>query len=179
MRICIKCKINKELDQFRFRKDRNRHITVCKQCMSIQSKEYRNKNIEEITRKHIIFRQINKEKIKIRNKISHEKRKDKIKLNYINNKQKIKENYLINNYGINSENYNNMFNNQGGCCKICKIHQSELKISLCVDHDHVTGKIRGLLCSACNRAIGLLKDDYKILENAFMYLKDSSTASKG
>jgi len=43
---------------------------------------------------------------------------------------------------------------------------------LCVDHDHNTGKIRGLLCNTCNRALGLLKDNKQLLINALKYLKN-------
>jgi len=51
----------------------------------------------------------------------------------------------------------------------CLICDSEEK--LVIDHNHKTGKIRGLLCSNCNCAIGLLKDDSTILESAITYLE--------
>lgn len=41
----------------------------------------------------------------------------------------------------------------------------------CIDHDHKTGKIRGLLCGFCNKAIGLLKENINILRNAIHYLE--------
>jgi hypothetical protein len=43
--------------------------------------------------------------------------------------------------------------------------------SWCIDHDHVTGQVRGLLCSDCNRAIGLLRDDPKTLRSAVQYVE--------
>ncbi len=43
---------------------------------------------------------------------------------------------------------------------------------MAVDHDHKTGKTRGLLCSNCNRGLGLLKDSIQIVKNALKYLKD-------
>ena len=43
--------------------------------------------------------------------------------------------------------------------------------SLHIDHDHKTGKVRGLLCHGCNTAIGLMKDDVNILTKAIEYLK--------
>ena len=55
-------------------------------------------------------------------------------------------------------------------CKICGKHQSELTLSLNVDHCHITGKIRGLLCGNCNKALGLFKDNTKSLKNAINYL---------
>ena len=73
-------------------------------------------------------------------------------------------------YGITVEQYNQMFQDQLGCCAICKIHQSELKRKLNVDHDHITGRVRGLLCTQCNRGIGLLKDSSVLLAIASEYL---------
>jgi hypothetical protein len=57
-----------------------------------------------------------------------------------------------------------MFEDQKGCCGICKRHQSEFKKRLGVDHNHSTGKIRKLLCDRCNLGLGfyeLFKDEYK------------------
>jgi len=46
--------------------------------------------------------------------------------------------------------YNKMFEEQSGCCYLCDKHQSEQKYRLGIDHSHQTGKVRGLLCNACN-----------------------------
>ena len=78
--------------------------------------------------------------------------------------------YLKRQFNISSDEYNELFNKQECRCIICNIHQSELTRKLAVDHNHKTGKIRGLLCDNCNRAIGLLKDDPEVLERAFKYL---------
>jgi hypothetical protein len=56
-------------------------------------------------------------------------------------------------------------------CAVCGVHQDNLEKSLCVDHDHNNGKIRGLLCSNCNIAIGFLKEDENLLLSAISYLK--------
>lgn len=57
---------------------------------------------------------------------------------------------------------------QGGVCAIC-----EKARKLVVDHDHETGKVRGLLCNQCNTALGLFKDDTVSLARAVEYLKQS------
>lgn len=62
-------------------------------------------------------------------------------------------------YGITLEQWQEMYDLQEGCCKICKRHQSELDRTLFVDHDHKTGKVRGLLCSLCNQFLGRIDDD--------------------
>lgn len=74
-------------------------------------------------------------------------------------------------YGITPEEYKIIFSLQDGCCAICSRNQSILKKRLSVDHDHATGEIRGLLCDACNRGIGLLKDSIDNLKFAILYLE--------
>ena len=59
--------------------------------------------------------------------------------------------------------YDREYQIQSGKCKGCDIHQSELSKSLSADHDHKTRIFRMLLCENCNRGIGLLKDNPKIL----------------
>ncbi len=73
-------------------------------------------------------------------------------------------------YGISVEDYDCLLQFQGGGCAICKQTETKKK-RLAVDHDHSTGKIRGLLCTRCNTAIGLLKDSIVLCENAAGYLK--------
>jgi hypothetical protein len=105
------------------------------------------------------------------NSNNREKYRDNSKRFYKNNKDYYREWRMRHSYGFSIDEYNNMFKMQNGCCAICKTHQSELKKSLSVDHCHKTGKVRGLLCDSCNRGIGLLKDDPKILQIALEYLK--------
>ena len=76
-------------------------------------------------------------------------------------------------FNLTLEQWNEMFNAQNGCCKICGKHQSELKIRLAVDHNHETGKIRGLLCDGCNRGIGYFQESQEALVKAADYLKDN------
>ena len=75
-------------------------------------------------------------------------------------------------FGLTIEEYNILLNAQGGNCAICgKPPGSE---NLCVDHDHRTGKIRGLLHKACNLIIGNAKDSTEILLKAVKYLQRAS-----
>jgi len=90
---------------------------------------------------------------------------------YLNNKGRAKDTALKKDYGITLDDWNRMFEAQNGCCAICGQHQSDLSRTLCVDHNHETGKVRGLLCGTCNRSIGLLKDDKDILRSAISYLE--------
>jgi len=93
-------------------------------------------------------------------------------------KSKHKNSCLKKSYGIDLFQYKELLARQGGVCAIClqkeNIIDSRTKEfkQLSVDHDHVSGKVRGLLCHNCNRAIGLLKDDVNKLQRALEYLRD-------
>lgn len=73
-------------------------------------------------------------------------------------------------FGINIDDYNKMVIEQDFKCKICGDHQLFLKRRLAVDHCHKTGKIRGLLCNACNTGLGKFKDDPTVLQSALNYI---------
>jgi hypothetical protein len=73
-------------------------------------------------------------------------------------------------YGIEREDWNQMFAEQEGCCAICGKHQSEQKKRLEVDHCHETGHVRALLCTNCNTALGKFYDDPELLYRAADYL---------
>ena len=79
---------------------------------------------------------------------------------------------LKNKYGITEEDYDNFYVEQNGCCAICNKHQSKINRRLSVDHNHKTGKVRGLLCDNCNCGIGNLKDKVSNLESAIIYLTE-------
>lgn len=70
--------------------------------------------------------------------------------------------------------YDKIYMDQLGLCAICGTHQSDLKKSLAVDHNHETGKIRGLLCNRCNIGIMNLKEDAENCLNAYSYLRERS-----
>jgi len=74
-------------------------------------------------------------------------------------------------FGLTLEDYNSMFDEQQGKCAVCGRHQSELKLSLAVDHNHETGKVRGLLCSGCNTALGMLRENKNSILSMVEYLK--------
>jgi len=86
-------------------------------------------------------------------------------------KQKDRKNMLKRFWNMTSEQYNEMLKAQNGTCALCDRTESSPNKSLCIDHDHITGKIRGLLCDNHNRAMGLFKDSIEDLEKAVEYLK--------
>ena len=83
--------------------------------------------------------------------------------------------YLQRTYGIDIDEYDKMFAEQEGLCKLCGGEGFLLKgchsMKLVVDHCHKGGHVRGLLCHNCNRALGLFKDNTEVLKKAIEYLK--------
>jgi hypothetical protein len=82
--------------------------------------------------------------------------------------------YLQKSYGITLEDYNQMLQEQDGRCAIClgdDPKSPERVKHWYVDHCHSTGKVRGLLCNACNRALGNFGDDISNLQRAIEYLQ--------
>ena len=75
--------------------------------------------------------------------------------------------YTYRKYGMTVEDYENMYNRQNGKCCIC---QNDYTI-LCVDHNHETGKVRGLLCKVCNTYLGKIKDNVEIAKLMVSYLE--------
>lgn len=67
-------------------------------------------------------------------------------------------------YGMTVEDWDLLYKKQKGCCKICGIHQSCLDRRLCVDHDHNTNRIRGLVCVVCNNKLGWFERYEKIIQ---------------
>ena len=86
-------------------------------------------------------------------------------------KRQVKGHALKYKYGITIDEYDKMFESQNGCCAICNRPSTEMKRALATDHDHITGKVRGLLCDTCNRGLGYFKDSLDLVNKVSEYLK--------
>lgn len=92
-----------------------------------------------------------------------------------NNTPGIRDSFYRIKYGIDCDIFEQLLTLQNNVCKICKQkeihkHQSGTLRRLSVDHCHLTGKVRGLLCHRCNTLLGIVKDDASILLAAGEYL---------
>lgn len=83
-------------------------------------------------------------------------------------RRRYRKSHLRKYHGITIADYDRLFKEQNGHCAICENPPSG--VSLHVDHDHLTGRIRGLLCAHCNTGIGLLRDDQLLLDKAAKYI---------
>lgn len=123
------------------------------------------------------YREANKEKLAAQHKeyyyANHQKMLDRAREYVKSNKSKIISSRRERSYGISQSAYLSMLDAQGGTCAICKTSAFGIK-GPCVDHDHITGQVRGILCNNCNRAIGLLKENIFILKAAINYLRKAN-----
>lgn len=145
IRKCRYCHEGKSIDQFSL--TWNGYLTwKCKPCQAQYARDYRAKNRE---RKRAVDRE-----------------------HYHQNKDMHRNSYLQRTYGISLEDYNLHLAEQGGLCKICGNPPSGKGIGgrLHVDHDHVTGAYRALLCNNCNLGLGNLQDSAELLRKAADYL---------
>jgi hypothetical protein len=78
-------------------------------------------------------------------------------------------------YGLTLEDYDKLLKHQGGGCAACGTKSSrknsKIQQRLCVDHDHRTEEVRGLLCHRCNMVLGLINDDIGLLIGLKYYLE--------
>lgn len=130
-----------------------------------------------------LWYQKNKELTKSRTKEWHKNNKVRsreLKTKLRNKDRNVPRGYqLKSQYGLTLEDYNKMLLQQNAVCKICKKAETRKTrwggiSSLSVDHCHVTGKVRGLLCFVCNAALGAFNDDGLLLQRAVEYLKCQS-----
>jgi Recombination endonuclease VII. len=89
-------------------------------------------------------------------------------------KENIRKSHLKRRYGLTLQQYESLLIEQGHKCAVCRREGPNGRGEFHVDHDHLTGKIRGLLCYNCNRALGLLKDDSEIVQALMAYLAKKS-----
>lgn len=84
-------------------------------------------------------------------------------------------------FKISLEEYYSMIDSQGNRCAVCKEYETRVIngkfCRLCVDHDHKTGKIRGLLCHDCNTALGKFEDNVERIRSAIEYLNKHKSAA--
>ena len=195
MKICSKCKNNKpEFEFYKRTASKDGLHAWCVECSKIHSKKYaainsekarsvtakwRAENPERAKNSTSAWRAKNKDKIKIANEKRYMSDPEKVKnasaLYRANNPAKTKNTDLKKKYGITLEKYEELFSIQNGLCEICgtAVAGGNGK-AFSVDHDHATGKIRGLLCHHCNLGLGHFKDDKEVLLKAVAYLSKST-----
>lgn len=154
---CTKCKIVHAMDLFCMdRKKKDGLSCHCIDCRTGYDKAKRAANPSKYALLKKEWAEANPEK---RNQISRDWAK--------NNQTKRRAARIKAAYGITSEDYSLRYLEQSGACSTCRVKAPQLHI----DHDHSTGKVRGLLCNDCNSGLGFFKDRSDVLLSAVRYLE--------
>ncbi len=119
-----------------------------------------------LCKKHYDALPESREKARLREKQPHRLKQRKEARETPEQKAYAKNWQLEKQYGITLEHFNKLLIAQDGYCAICKC----VLIVPHLDHNHETGKVRGLLCKPCNQGIGFLREDISILTSVINYL---------
>jgi len=138
-------------------------MPICKKCLAEYPKEDFHKSVNHKTGIHTSCKYCRNKSLKTHKKY---------------NPQQARKHMIQYEFNLSWEEYESFYYKQKECCAICstplKLHSGidvEFPVAH-VDHCHGTGKVRGLLCSACNLGIGKFKDDPSLLQKASTYLID-------
>lgn len=143
-------------------KDREKYLA--------QRKAIREAKGSEIAAKARAYREANPEKVKEAGVRFREKHRERI-----NAKAKLVRpaKHLAKTYGLTPAEFQAIQDSQGGRCRICKapFNPDLGGCHPCVDHEHATGRVRGVLCRLCNVGLGQMRDNPKLLRAAARYLE--------
>lgn len=146
MKQCRKCKEVKSDDEFRKQpQNRDGLQSYCAACQNLGKSDWARRNP-----KHYL---------------EYQRRK------YRENRKRGQDRNRKYKWGLSPEEFGQMLSGQDNKCSICRRDQSEIRRSFDIDHDHLTGKIRSLLCNRCNITLGRCEESVEIFESIISYLK--------
>ena len=147
MKLCHGCSTVKDLSAFGKQSSAGDGLkTQCRQCRADYVKDYRAKNYQHMKEKSAKWAR--------------------------SNPDKVRNSYYKRAYGIDDQYYQDLLVKQNGKCALCTNTPKDKK-RLCVDHDHDTGAVRGLLCLKCNAALGVFGDNLKGINKVIKYLGET------
>jgi len=173
-KVCKTCGIPKSVLEFNLHHARistaSKYRGECKLCQSksrdkekakIRGLEYRKLHAEEIRQKKAVY---------LSNPENLEKNRTYAREYGRKNPQRARDR-LFKKYGITAQQYDEMFQKQNGGCAICGKEKNGKKMNFVIDHNHLTGNVRALLCTQCNAGIGNFMDSPSLLRQAAVYLE--------
>ena len=160
-KVCRKCNTEKDLTEFYVKSN----TTYCKQCIKVVNKGWELKNKDRVR--------------EYRTEWHRQQRKKKPGCFLIYERRK-----TLKKFGKTVEWFDQTLKDQNGGCAICEspetgMHQCGRVASLAIDHNHETGKVRGLLCRLCNHALHKLDKDHSWAMKALAYLQKHDKETNG
>ncbi len=170
MKRCTKCKQEKPLAEFHKHKaGKGGKSSRCKVCSCAKTKKYRAEHKEQVKQYDREYKRSPRGR-EVSRRGDEKRRHTPARKTVL--RRAIRKSTLKRKYGLTPEDYNKMFEAQEGCCAICNVYQSESEIRMAIDHDHKTGRIRGLVCRDCNLFLGHLEKKCGLLLRALEYLSN-------
>ena len=152
-----------------------KHMYICKECKKRQNKQYNKIHEREYKQYMKQYNEVRKEKSKQYMKQYYKAHREKAiqyrKIYAETHKEERRQRDKLKKYGITIQDELDMLKAQDGRCAICGKLLTNLT-EACIDHDHKTGKVRGILCGHCNRGLGYFKDNSEALIKAAVYLRN-------
>jgi len=145
---CARC--GKVLPAENFYQKDGKPFGYCKPCVRDHGREYVERNREKVRERKRKWQRDNYPRLALKRRADHLKRA----------------------YGITEAEYLDLYDAQGGRCAICGTHRESYVRNLHLDHSHLTGSARGLLCAPCNQVLGWGKDDPSLFLKAAEYLQN-------
>ena len=174
---CASCKSEKMHGEFyRHSASPDGVQSYCKVCAISKNKQWLAANLDKSKAANKEWEANNREKRTLQRRIRDEKNREilnrKAKAWRDRNKEKIYKSYDIKKrYSLTSTEYDAIYKSQNGCCAICGCIASTYIRGLCVDHNHKTGKVRGLLCAPCKAGLGMIKENIATAIAMVEYIK--------
>lgn len=165
-RTCTKCGSIKPATTEHFNRHKNGLRPECRDCQKAYGRAYKAANRDAINAKAARYREANRAALSEKQREYYGRNREALLAYH-------RAAALKHEYGLSSEQYMAIFDAQGGVCRLCGSGPGTK--SLRVDHCHSTGLVRGLLCAACNSALGVLGDNELGLMRAMEYLRSAAT----
>jgi hypothetical protein len=144
-----------------------------KEFQKIRSKRWREKHPDRVKRINAEQHKKHRKKILARKKNQYRQDPEKARERSLkwqkNNPEKVRAKRIRDSWGMSLQEYDALIDQAGTTCPICK--KSFGENPPCLDHDHSTGKIRGIICRVCNSGIGFFHENINVLLNAVEYLR--------
>lgn len=185
MKTCSKCKVLKELSGFSTdSRNKDGRCGDCRVCRNEANRARYATNPEKVNAARRVRHAANPEKARAEDQARYaanpEKKNAAGRAFYSNSKKdptkhsanldRIYFNRIKSAFGLSKEGYIRLFESQEGKCDICGVSPAKGR-HLAVDHDHTSGKVRGLLCSMCNLAVGHVKESSEIGRKLVSYIE--------
>ena len=169
-KVCSCCGKELPIESFYIRKytDKNGvqheyYDSKCKKCKNLYSRNYNRANKDKLDTMHKQWRDQNKDKISSYRRNWRGNNPEYNKTWSQNNKESVKLFQVKYNYNLTKEEYEALPKS----CEVCGSTDN-----LCIDHNHETGLVRGVLCSRCNSALGLLRENSSIILRLASYITE-------